>query len=169
MHFEAILEEEQIPSQQATTHLLKIKEQIPSANHHLISIKGRWTFFPYPVANEQIPSGWNHQRRRICVNKRTAGKMNNIELGMQHHSAGRLADAEAVYRQVLETEPDHPTALHMLGVVAYQAGKPDLAFPVYQPQEGLLVMWPSYLYHQTIPFHSGGIRSSIPGDLLPLS
>ena len=51
----------------------------------------------------------------------------------------------------------------------YLANRPDPAFPVYQPEEGLLVMWPSYLYHQTIPFQSSGIRSSIPCDFVPVS
>ncbi len=51
----------------------------------------------------------------------------------------------------------------------YLANKPDPAFPVYQPVEGMLVMWPSYLYHQTIPFQSTGIRSSLPCDFVPVS
>lgn len=44
-----------------------------------------------------------------------------------HHGAGRLAEAEALYRQVLEVQPDHPDALHLLGVLADQSGNPDLA------------------------------------------
>jgi len=31
-----------------------------------------------------------------------------IELALQHHRAGRLAEAEAAYREVLAEEPDHP-------------------------------------------------------------
>lgn len=49
----------------------------------------------------------------------------------------------------------------------YLANRLDPAFPVYQPKEGLLVMWPSYLYHRTIPFQSSGIRCSIPCDFVP--
>lgn len=43
------------------------------------------------------------------------------------HRAGRLAQAEAGYRKVLERQPDHPEALHLLGALAHQVGKHDLA------------------------------------------
>jgi len=39
-----------------------------------------------------------------------------------HHSAGRLAQAEPLYRQVLSQYPNHPDALHHLGLIAMQAG-----------------------------------------------
>jgi Flp pilus assembly protein TadD len=44
-----------------------------------------------------------------------------------HHQAGRLAQAEAIYRQILAGSPNHPVALHMLGVLAFQAGQVDTA------------------------------------------
>ena len=44
-----------------------------------------------------------------------------------HQSAGRLDDAEAVYRQILAQYPDHPHALHLLGVVNWQRDHPQLA------------------------------------------
>jgi protein O-GlcNAc transferase len=46
---------------------------------------------------------------------------------LQHHRAGRLHDAEALYRRILATEVDHPDSLHMLGVIAHQTGQPQLA------------------------------------------
>ncbi|WP_044564112.1 tetratricopeptide repeat protein [Azospirillum sp. B4] len=42
--------------------------------------------------------------------------------GTRHHAAGRLAEAEAVYRQVLAAQPRHADSLHLLGVIAYQTG-----------------------------------------------
>jgi predicted O-linked N-acetylglucosamine transferase (SPINDLY family) len=42
-----------------------------------------------------------------------------------HHQAGRLAEAERLYRQVCAADPDHVAALHRLGVVAHQLGRPD--------------------------------------------
>jgi predicted O-linked N-acetylglucosamine transferase (SPINDLY family)/glycosyltransferase involved in cell wall biosynthesis len=39
-----------------------------------------------------------------------------------HHNAGRLPQAEALYRQVLQVSPGHPVALHLLGIIAYQVG-----------------------------------------------
>ena len=46
---------------------------------------------------------------------------------IQAHQAGQLAEAEAAYRQVLEAAPDHPVALHLLGVIAMQTGNNDEA------------------------------------------
>jgi tetratricopeptide (TPR) repeat protein len=38
------------------------------------------------------------------------------------HQAGRLADAERLYRQILAAQPDHRDSLYLLGVIAYQRG-----------------------------------------------
>jgi len=48
-------------------------------------------------------------------------------LAFQYHQTGRLADAEALYRQILAEQPNHADALHHLGVIAHQAGHHDLA------------------------------------------
>jgi protein O-GlcNAc transferase len=50
-----------------------------------------------------------------------------LELALQQHQAGRLADAEALYRQILAVQPNHASALHLLGLVAHQVGRHDLA------------------------------------------
>ena len=50
-----------------------------------------------------------------------------FDLALQHHRSGRLADAEALYRQILAAQPNHADALHLLGVVANQAGRHDVA------------------------------------------
>jgi len=50
-----------------------------------------------------------------------------LDLGLQHHKAGRLVEAEAVYRQILAVQPNHADAWHMLGLIAHQAGHHDLA------------------------------------------
>mgnify|MGYP000904998824 FL=1 len=50
-----------------------------------------------------------------------------IDLAVQHHNAGRLPEAENIYQQILQSEPNHPTALHLLGVIAHQVGKNDVA------------------------------------------
>lgn len=46
-----------------------------------------------------------------------------LNLALQHHQAGRLQEAEALYRQVLQAQPDHSDALHLLGVIAHQVGR----------------------------------------------
>ncbi len=40
-----------------------------------------------------------------------------------HHHAGRMSEAEKLYRRILATDPDHAQSLHRLGLVAMQAGK----------------------------------------------
>jgi predicted O-linked N-acetylglucosamine transferase (SPINDLY family) len=45
-----------------------------------------------------------------------------MQLALGHHQAGRRAEAEAIYRQVLAEFPDHAGALHLLGVLAGQEG-----------------------------------------------
>jgi predicted O-linked N-acetylglucosamine transferase (SPINDLY family) len=47
--------------------------------------------------------------------------------GTRLHQAGRLAEAEQVYRQVLAADPRHPHALNQFGMLALQAGQYDAA------------------------------------------
>jgi len=47
--------------------------------------------------------------------------------GLQLHLAGRLQEAEAIYRQVLEAKPGHADANHLLGSLGHQAGDYDTA------------------------------------------
>jgi tetratricopeptide (TPR) repeat protein len=42
--------------------------------------------------------------------------------GLALHQAGRLADAERIYKQILAGRPDHFDSLHLLGVIFYQRG-----------------------------------------------
>jgi tetratricopeptide (TPR) repeat protein len=50
-----------------------------------------------------------------------------VKEGLDHHRAGRFSQAEAAYRHALDVAPDHPSALHLLGVLAYQHGQIDSA------------------------------------------
>lgn len=45
-----------------------------------------------------------------------------LSMADQHRRAGRVAEAEALCREVLKSEPHHADAHHMLGVIAHQAG-----------------------------------------------
>ena len=42
--------------------------------------------------------------------------------GLAHQQAGRFAEAEDAYREVLAAKPDHADALHLLGTLALEAG-----------------------------------------------
>ena len=50
-----------------------------------------------------------------------------LSLAMQHQAAGRFAEAERIYRQILEVEPNNPAALHLLGLLAHMSGRSDIA------------------------------------------
>ncbi len=50
-----------------------------------------------------------------------------IHIALQHHQAGRLHEAEAIYRQILEIQPANHVALHHMGVIAHHVGKPQIA------------------------------------------
>src|SRR4051812_33397526 len=43
-----------------------------------------------------------------------------LNAAVQHHLAGRVNEAEALYRQILLQEPQNAAALHLLGVIYYQ-------------------------------------------------
>jgi predicted O-linked N-acetylglucosamine transferase (SPINDLY family) len=46
-----------------------------------------------------------------------------LDRALQHHRAGRVQEAEALYRQILQAQPRHPNALHLLGLIAHQVGQ----------------------------------------------
>jgi predicted O-linked N-acetylglucosamine transferase (SPINDLY family) len=50
-----------------------------------------------------------------------------LEAGMSHHRAGRLAEADTIYHQILTLQPDHAGALHLSGLIAAQRGSDDEA------------------------------------------
>src|SRR3989344_524570 len=50
-----------------------------------------------------------------------------IQAAVQHHQAGRLRRAQAIYSSVLQTEPNNVDALHLLGLVTHQLGNHEMA------------------------------------------
>lgn len=50
-----------------------------------------------------------------------------LAAAIEHHQKGRLGQAEAGYRQILHSDPDHADANHLLGVIAYQTGNLEIA------------------------------------------
>lgn len=53
-------------------------------------------------------------------------------LAQRHHQAGEYLQAVNVCRQILETCPSDAGTLHLLGRIALQQGRPDLAIPYFQ-------------------------------------
>ena len=55
-----------------------------------------------------------------------------MTLASQLQSNGHLQEAESLLRQILHQQPQHPFALHLLGVIAHQCGKQPIAAELIQ-------------------------------------
>ncbi len=53
----------------------------------------------------------------------SAGAERTLQQALALHQLGRLAEAERLYRQILQQDPNHIDALHLLGMAALQAGQ----------------------------------------------
>lgn len=76
----------------------------------------------------------NRQQRRAekkqakpIAPEASAGRQEVFAEAFRHHQAGRLTEAEGLYRQVLEADPGHADSLHLLGLIALGAGREDVA------------------------------------------
>ena len=59
--------------------------------------------------------------------RRQAGSAGELAAAVAHHQAGRLKQAAAGYRKILNKEPGNGNALHLLGVIALSEGRPQRA------------------------------------------
>lgn len=50
-----------------------------------------------------------------------------LEAALQHHRNGNFREAERLYKEILEKNPRQPDALHLFGVLANEAGTPEIA------------------------------------------
>jgi protein O-GlcNAc transferase len=57
----------------------------------------------------------------------TMGIQQALEQAVGLHRAGRLNEAEDLYRQILAVDPNHAGSLHLLGVIAHQGGQYEIA------------------------------------------
>jgi tetratricopeptide (TPR) repeat protein len=72
----------------------------------------------------------------------------NLETAVDHHRAGRLPEAEALYRAILETDPNQPDALHMLGALALQSDRAADAIGLIR--QAIMVNGKNVKYHTTL-------------------
>ena len=72
-----------------------------------------------------------------------------LQQAVEAHKAGRMQDAERLYRAILQAQPKHPDANHNLGVLAVSVSKPEAALPLFKialeanPSQGQF--WLSYI------------------------
>ncbi|MEG4114041.1 MULTISPECIES: tetratricopeptide repeat protein [unclassified Microcoleus] len=60
------------------------------------------------------------------------GAEESLKIAWEHHQAGRLLEAEKLYRQILEAQPQSANVLCLLGIVARQQGKIAEAIDFYE-------------------------------------
>ena len=77
--------------------------------------RNRSTSFAGPVGTELAPA-----------------EADLLKSAIVHHRAGRMAEAESLYRQVLAAQPDHAPTHCNLGVVLQEQGKLDEAIAAYR-------------------------------------
>ena len=72
-----------------------------------------------------------------------------LQKAVEAHKAGKLQDAENLYRAILQAQPSHPDANHNLGVLAVSVNKSEAALPLFKialeanPNQGQF--WLSYI------------------------
>jgi Flp pilus assembly protein TadD/2-polyprenyl-3-methyl-5-hydroxy-6-metoxy-1,4-benzoquinol methylase len=55
-----------------------------------------------------------------------------LQRAVEAHKAGKLQEAESLYRDILQTQPNHPDANHNLGVMAVSLNKTEAALPLFK-------------------------------------
>lgn len=61
----------------------------------------------------------------------------SLTTAVAHHQAGRLREAEEIYRKILAANPQEPDALHLMGLISHQAGRHDAAVEQIRRAVGL--------------------------------
>ena len=72
----------------------------------------------------------------------------SLDDAFRHHQAGRLDEAEALYRELLRREPRNHEALHLLGMLSQQAGRGEEA--VVLIRRALAEVPDASLYHSNL-------------------
>jgi len=83
-----------------------------------------------------------------------------FQVAVSRHQAGNLAEAEAIYRQILQHTPRHSPSLHFLGMIAFNAGNYDLAIELTNQSINADPSNPMFHYNQGIIFSSQGNLSA---------
>lgn len=79
-----------------------------------------------------------------------------FQRGLALHQAGRFQEAEACYREVLGSDPEHADALHMSGMIALQAGNTESAIQMISASDRFAPGQPETLAHLGSAFKAGG-------------
>lgn len=67
----------------------------------------------------------------LSYDQKSSDIQQSLNIAVRHHSAGRLAEAERIYQEILRADPNEPRALQLLGAIAHQMGKNDIAVDLF--------------------------------------
>ncbi len=79
-----------------------------------------------------------------------------LQIGINHHKAGRLSQAESAYRQIIQLDPNNIDALHMLGVVQTQTGRITDGIALIRQVLALRPDWPEALGNLGVALTAAG-------------
>lgn len=86
----------------------------------------------------------------------------NLQMALEHHQAGRLAQAESLYRNILGAQPRHADTLHYLGMLAHQTDRQQDAITLIRQAIDANPDSPLYHYNLgTVYRQHGDLASSI--------
>lgn len=110
----------------------------------------------------QRPTKWTHDIWCVILG----------DLGYQDphvHPSGWLSGVYYVsLPDAISSEDDEAQGWIEFGrPITYPKAKMEPRVKLYQPEEGKMILFPSYFYHRTVPFHSDQKRISIAFDLIP--
>jgi Flp pilus assembly protein TadD/ADP-heptose:LPS heptosyltransferase len=71
------------------------------------------------------------------INKSSINMENRMQKGISFHQKGELQQAEQLYQQVLQDQPQNANAYHLLGIIAYQVGRHNVAIDLINQAIGI--------------------------------
>jgi len=79
-----------------------------------------------------------------------------LQIALRHHHAGELAEAETIYRQIIQRDSNHAVALHLLGVVNHQTGRSAAGIALIRRAIALRPDWPEALGNLGVALTAAG-------------
>lgn len=87
--------------------------------------------------NDPCPCGSGKKYKQCCLKRdediasSKRSEYNSIpqvlQAALEYYQAGHLHESEVLFQKILQTEPNNPDALHLLGLIADEAGKHEVA------------------------------------------
>jgi tetratricopeptide (TPR) repeat protein len=86
---------------------------------------------PFPLSEQPIVPAATAQRAQPLSLAQA------MAMASKHQAEGNLQQSEQLLRQILQKHPEHADALHLLGIIAHQSGKTDMAINLIKKAVGI--------------------------------